>query len=118
MEDGKRLIEELDKLEFPILAALWFYFPESDEWRLIIATPLIDEMGPLEAYTLLQSKLEKLKSLTEITLKDITIISPKDDLIKSLRIAIHTGSGISGIRFTGNTINQVYINDAYIYRVK
>jgi hypothetical protein len=39
-------------------------------------------------------------------------------MLSLLRVAISTGPGISGIRFTHNTINNVLIEDAYIYRLE
>ncbi|NIV68021.1 hypothetical protein GWN43_04130 [Candidatus Bathyarchaeota archaeon] len=50
-------------------------------------------------------------------MRQISVISTEHDLVKLLRAAIHTGPGISGIRFTGNVINGVFIDDAYIYRM-
>jgi len=52
-----------------------------------------------------------------IPLKDIAVIDSNDPLIKLLRVAIKTGGGISGIRFTKNVINGTPIEDAYIYRI-
>ena len=50
IEDGRRLIDSLDKTEFPIAAALWLYSPDSDDWRLTIASDLVDRLGPLKTY--------------------------------------------------------------------
>jgi hypothetical protein len=53
----------------------------------------------------------------KIPLKDVTVIDSNDSLISLLRVAIKTGDGMSGIRFTNNVINGALIEDAYIYRV-
>jgi hypothetical protein len=39
-------------------------------------------------------------------------------LIALLKAAISTGKGVGGIRFSRNTINGHYIEDAYIYRLQ
>jgi hypothetical protein len=52
-----------------------------------------------------------------LSLQNISLVSPNDDLVKLLKAAIKTGPGVSNIRFTGNVINNVFIEDAYIYRV-
>ncbi len=56
---------------------------------------------------------------TEVTisLKDIIVLSPKDDPIALVAKMIRTGPGLSGIRFTKNVINNKLIEDAYIYRI-
>jgi hypothetical protein len=54
---------------------------------------------------------------SKIPLKDITILDSNDSLITLLRLAIKTGDGISGIRFSQNVINGTLIEDAYIYRI-
>lgn len=118
IKDGERLIRALDEADFQVHSALWFYLPESDKWRFIIASPLIDKEGPIKAYTCLRQKLANLSPSIGTSLKDISIVSPNDDLIKLLKVAISTGPGISGIRFTRNVINNVFIEDVYIYRIQ
>jgi hypothetical protein len=118
IEDGKKLIEALDKSDFRLDGALWFYFADSDEWRFLLASPLVDEKGPKEAYALIQSVLAQLQPSLRISLKHISVLSPKSELIQLLRRAIRTGPGISEIRFTRNTINSKFIEDAFIYRIK
>ena len=110
---------KLDEINFEVKGALWFYLSEPKEWRLIFASPAVDKNGPKEAYEKVQSQLEKLKQKQpyELSLDNVSLVSPSDNLIKLLKSAIKTGPGISDIRFTRNVINNVFIEDAYIYRV-
>lgn len=117
IEEGKKLIAALDKQGLEIDAAMWFYSSDADGWRLLIASPLLERKGPKEAYTLMQSVLRRLSPPPRISLKDISVVSPSHPVIKLLRMAIRTGPGISGIRFTRNVINSTLIEDAYIYRM-
>lgn len=117
IDEGKRLIEELDKTDFQVQAALWFYLVDSDEWRLLVASPFVEKEGPRKSYNFIQTVLAKLSPPSEISVKDISVISPSNDLIKLIRSAIRIGPGISGIRFTRNVINNTLIEDAYIYRI-
>lgn len=113
---GRRLLQELDKRHFPIDAALWLYRPEEDDWRLVIATPLVDEFGPSEGYRRLQRVVQKMSG-TRLSLSNVALVSPEDPLIVLLRSAISTGPGIHGVRFSRNSINGVFVEDAYIYRL-
>ena len=117
INEGKELIEALDKAGVSVQAALWIYLSEPDEWRFMIAIPMIDEEGPKKTYTYIQSILAKITQPT-IALKDISIVSPNYDLIKLLKMVISTGPGIHGIRMKRNTVNNVFIEDVYIYRIQ
>jgi len=118
IEDGRRLIKALDKAGFIVDGALWFYLADLDEWRFFLASPLVDKRGPKDAYASIQSVLTQLKPPPRISLKHISVVSPSHELIRLLKKAICTGTVISDIRFTRNTINNVFIEDAYIYRVQ
>lgn len=117
IEEGERVILGLGDAGFQVDAALWFYLSDSEEWRLLLASPFVEKEGPKKAYSFIQSVLEQLSPPSEISLKDISVLSPSHHLIHLLRIAIRTGPGISGIRFTRNVINNTLIEDAYIYRL-
>ena len=117
IEDGKKLIESLDRSLFQLKSALWFYFTESEEWRLLLASPLIDVAGPRSCYNIIQSVIADMPQDFGISLERISVISPRDRLIQLLSIAIRTGGGLSTIRFTDMTINGVFIKNALIYRL-
>ena len=118
-EAGVKLIHKLDESEFKVHSALWFYNSEIDVWRLLIATPLVDKLGPHEVYKKVKAAIDKMEQPFEISLESISVISPTNMLIKILGVAIKTSpDAIDGIRFTRNTINNVFIEDAYIYRVQ
>ena len=117
LEAGKALLSNLDKSRFSVKAAFWFYLSDSNEWRLIFALPSVDRIGPQAAYEKMQSQLQKLDPKYNLALQNISIVSPKENLIMLLKKVIHTGPESSGIRFTRNTINNVFIEDAYIYRM-
>ena len=137
LEEGRRLLERLDVKEaetavapskrraavppgskVPVQAAFWWYLPESQEWRLIIATPLVDSSGPLSVYTKIQARLSTIKPPSTLTAQNISAISPKDERVKMLRKAMKVVSGSSQGRFNRKTASGIYIDDAYIYRLQ
>lgn len=117
ISDGARLIESLDKSGFQVVAALWLYLSESDEWRLIIASPSEIVKGPRQAYIDIQSVLNNTSPPIKIPLQDISVVSPSDRLIQSLTGCISTGSEIGGLRIQNSVFNNQFIEDAYIYRI-
>lgn len=118
IDAGERLVRRLDQTLGDITASFWFYEAEYQRWRLMIGSPTVRTQGPKTVYTKIEGVLRKEADLrTLFSLGDISVLKDTDPLVKALRIAIRTGPGMQGIRFTGNTVNGRYIDDAYIYRV-
>lgn len=117
IEGGKYLIEELDASGVKVDGALWFYFPEEGFWKLMLFFPDIEKVGPKLSYSKVQKALHKLKEKGALSLDDVALAKPNAPLFHLLKIAIRTGPGISGIRFSNNVINGQLISDAYIYRL-
>ncbi len=118
IEAGKTLVELLDREKFPVIAAMWLFVPDSNEWRLLVASPKTQTEGPKKAYEEVLRALSTLpKGPERLALKDITLVEPTNPLVTLLRGAIRTGTSISGIRFSRNTIDGHFIEDAYIYRM-
>ena len=116
--DGEVLIRDLDTHRLRVEAAFWFLAPDLDAWKLLIASPLTTSKGPKRAYQQIQKSLNRLKGrIQELRLDDVAILRPDEPLLTLLRVALRTGPGISGIRFTGNVINGQFIPDAHIYRI-
>jgi hypothetical protein len=124
---GSLLIDTLDRSEFRVSAAMWFYMSENSEWRLMIASPYVDKNGPKKAYEFIQNILDELpnnvssglyRPLSDyLSLNNISLVGTNHELIKLIRTAIRTDQTISQIRFTKNVINNVLIEDALIYRM-
>lgn len=118
IEDGKILIRALDEAGFNVRAALWYYFGESEVWRLVIASPVYDKEGPKKAYHQVRSvikKIEKQRQGFGIFLTNTTVRSPEDELIKSIK-SIPTDLEMSGKRFRHSLIDRTYVDDVHIYR--
>jgi hypothetical protein len=116
-EEGAELVGLLDGSEFAVKDALWLYSPEESEWKLWLGTPVVDKEGPAGAYLRLRRVLDT-RPISDLDLRHIVLVSPKHPLLQLLRGAIKTGPGIAGIRFSHNTINGTYIDDAFIYRLQ
>lgn len=117
IEAGAELTRRLDKA-YKVVASLWLFLPDANSWRLVLAISEHDSLGPKKLYTKIHSILSAaMEPSIELELNDVSVVPPNHPLIGLLRVAIGTGPGISGIRFSGNTINGQYVEDAYIYRI-
>jgi hypothetical protein len=84
----------------------------------MLATPLVDKEGPKKVYERIQRLLEGQDVQYDLSLDNIAIVSPDDQLITLLKKAIKTEKdSLSSITFTRNVINNTFIENAYIYRM-
>ena len=116
---GEIFVRKLDEHELNANAAFWLYIPELEKWKLVISEAGVGTLGPKKIYEKIQHIMtesqETFKGL--LSLEDVALAKPNDQIIVLLRAAIQTGPGISGIRFKNNVINGTLIEDAYIYRI-
>lgn len=113
---GRRRVIDLPASHFRVKAAFWSYLPESREWRLVIATPLVDEQGPQATYRDIRAVLAANLALN-LSLQNISAVSPKDPLAKALSKAVRSEPDAVSMRFTGSALNGTYVEDAYVYRL-
>ncbi|MBF8276922.1 MAG: hypothetical protein HW390_1995 [Candidatus Brocadiaceae bacterium] len=116
---GEELTCILDQMNWPVTASLWFYFVEENQWKMLLTSPSVEKEGPKRAYQRVQEALGKFQQgKPKIGLQDVAVTDESHPLISLMKIAIQTGRGISGIRFSKNVINGQVIEDAYIYRLQ
>jgi hypothetical protein len=121
LADGARLIQELDKLGFPVTAAFWAYDPILETWRLIIAAPSKDIESLMSVYRLIQQIIEDAE-LT-ISLSMVSLIPDDDSNVRNLRALAESGTQdvigtpIGSTEIAGRMFDevQVYRHDALRY---
>ena len=114
IEDGEKLLQELDRQHFPISAAFWYDSPDRDAWNLYIVSEAAHQPGPLEAYMRIQQAMAGLK-LTSLSVDDIVVLSPQRSAFRDLRRTIE---GVSQMSVSGKRVKLegVPLQDAYVYR--
>ena len=117
VEGGERLVQALDATDFPVQVALWLYFTEAEEWRLVLASRVTDKYGPLEAYARIHRTLQRLAGV-DIPLQRVVAVGLNDPLVRDIRALIGSSPGLNGTRITNNVVNGRSIPDAYVYRVE
>ena len=109
-EDGRLLVEALERNRFPITAAVWHDYPEA-QWRLVIVSTAVDSIGPMAAYSRVQRALQSVEP-SELTLSDISLLSPRSQEFQNLRSLVSA----PGRHGPGRT-REVVFEDAYVYRM-
>lgn len=113
---GALLTKRLLDAGLRVSASLWLFEPELNSWRLLLGISEVDRKGPIEIYKTIRTIISQNRGeLRDLDLKDISVLSPKDSLLRLLSGAVHVPSG--GVRFSRNTVGRRFIEDAYIYRL-
>ncbi|MER8571664.1 hypothetical protein EOD10_30705 [Mesorhizobium sp. M7A.T.Ca.TU.009.01.3.2] len=119
IDAGINLIRALDEKGFGVAAALWLYNSDVDNWRMIIAYrgPRKDlEKKYLDAATIAADWRKARPQEPILDLSKVKITSADDRLIAGLGIAMRV-DGLGEVRFSHNTINGIYVEDALIHRL-
>jgi hypothetical protein len=114
ISEGAQLLEALGRNRFPVIAALWNYFPESMEWRLVIVSPAVDHNGPINAYTRVQRVLAGIEA-AQLTLTNMVLIGPNSQDYRDLREIF---SRLGRFSHPGtHSAQSVVFEDSYVYPV-
>lgn len=117
LEAARRLLTVLDGTEFRPTAFFWIFLPDQ-VWRLIIASNSFVGKPILESYQAFISAFRNNEDVSSLGMENITLLEPRHELIRLLKSAITTPpDSVTGIRLKANTIRNIYIEDAYIYRL-
>jgi hypothetical protein len=126
-EMGRDMSLRLRERGFELVCSLWLYHPESNRWRLVLASPIVDREGPRKAYEIIEQILQENWEMG-IWLRDISAISPSDPLVQALRslgkIELLPPNYASsprddvGRKYTRSRLGDIFIEDAYIFLVE
>jgi hypothetical protein len=84
LDIGREILRALAKGRIEVTVAFWAYVPQSSEWQLFIATPLVDSKGPKAAYEEVLGTLHDAKMDSYLPWRKLFLRSPKDPVLKSL----------------------------------
>jgi hypothetical protein len=79
LELGRATVEAIEGAGIPFRLAIWAHFPEAEEWRLMIVTPLVNDEGPRDAYASVQRAI---RGKNVLPLDRLVIVGPTDPLAK------------------------------------
>lgn len=117
IDAGAHLVRKLDEMGVEVTSALWLLDTEINEWRLLLASPVVSQQGPRTMYRNVQLARDALDERDSAVLfSAVSVAEENAELITRLRATVHTGSAIEQIRFSKNIADGLFIEDALIYR--
>lgn len=110
IENGKILLDRLEKAGWRVTAAFWFHFEDEDQWKLIVVSPDVADKGP----RLLYAELSKLEydpvQPIQFPLERIMLVNPASLLYKSVKEG-------TGLKTTTRRFRDGLVEDVYIYKM-
>jgi hypothetical protein len=125
---GRDMSLRLREKGFELASSFWFFDLESNRWRLVLASPIVDRDGPRKAYDIIENILQENWEMG-IWLRDISAVSPNEPVVKALRslgkiqlLDPHfyaTAPRVDvGRRYTRSRLGDIFVEDAYIYLIE
>ena len=111
---ARKLVDVLDHWHVQVRTAFWFYLGDQGKWKLVLAMPQADTNETNQAYDVIAKALET-NDIRGLSLRQIDIRSPSDEIVRSISNAIHLKLPQTPVRLSNSGIGNVFIEDAYIF---
>jgi hypothetical protein len=114
IDDGRALLAALNRENVPVRAAGWLKPVDEERWSLYIATPLVDEKGPLGAYREVYRVLRTLGPLW-LSSSDVKLIGERHPITAGLFDLFQRHPGVAPLRPRHPLPTGLPAEDAYVY---
>jgi hypothetical protein len=120
--DAVELVRRLDKGGLSPTSAVWYYYSDTDEWRLLIAGSAFDGLLPRDEALAYQKIAEILgdpaqQALGSIGIADVKVVRTDDAIVRILRSLVKTSqNGLVRAHFTNTRINSVFVAEMFVLR--
>jgi hypothetical protein len=94
--------------------AAWIYDAEIQEWRLVLASPSVDEKGPLSVYRRIGDVLTR-EGLQPLDLDRIVVVGAADSSVKDLANLASRGEAL-GVRLGKSNVAGHQVEEGYLYQ--
>jgi hypothetical protein len=117
IENGKEVIEALDRDGKTPNVALWAKLPDYEDWRLVIASDLLDKSSSLSGYEEINAAMKK-AGISYRKRPTIYWRPMNKPFIQALRSAFASAVDTYGMRLGGQKFGDQYLEDAFVYRIR
>lgn len=117
LDFGLRITKQLQTANFPFSGSFWLFDDNASDWQLIVATELVDKIGPRGTYLQLGEAISNVGG-TDFQRLRLTVMSPQEPLYQALRKVFGTTKSVEGARLQNTTLSGNVVPDAYLYRIR
>ena len=115
IEGGREFLELLEQSKVAVTVALWQSSELPGNWSLVLATPLVDQIGLKETYRRILNALSKARPRPPVDLLNVSILAPEGRFMKDLRRELRHKRNLA---IHGRAVGDHVIDNGYIYFVK
>jgi hypothetical protein len=112
---GQQLLDATDALEMQAQGAMWIYNQSLNDWRFYLVTSLVDSIGRRKTYQHLIDAFESLSFPKEMTVADVYLGSPNDELFRLVSSIMNLSAGKGYWEVENCLFNKTLFNGV-IYR--
>ena len=119
IEDSISFVKSLDSQGDKPSAAVWNYFPDADDWRLLIAGPTFDALLPKDEARAYQRVAEALSNanVSSLSIGQMKIVRTDYPMLNATRFLLKTSpDAVIRAHFKDNRINGIFIKEMLVLR--
>ena len=116
IDAGAEMLKAFDAAGLKVKVAMWAVLSEYEDWRIVLASPQLDQAGQRGPYGLIRDVLEKARFAVE-RVPTCVVVHMTDPFVRQLRRRFGKAKSVEGMRLGGQLFGDRYIEDAYVYRI-
>jgi hypothetical protein len=117
IDDGRRLLEQLDRDRFPVSVAFWVKRSEEGSWNLYIASSSVDSERFGESYHSVFSALDRISGPSvSVTPSDIKLVKDTNPIARDSKEIRDQYPSRNPVEYRGERLGDLSIYEAQIYQ--
>lgn len=117
IENGKEVVDALDREGKAPNVALWAKLPDYENWRLVIASDQLDQSSSRSGYSEINAAMKN--AGISIDRQPSIFLRPMDNpFIRDLSRVFASTADTYGMRLGGQMFGDKYLEDAFVYRIR
>jgi methionine salvage enolase-phosphatase E1 len=117
--DSVELVKALDGQGDNPTNALWYFFSDAEEWRLLVAGPAFDRLLPKDEEQAYQKIAQAIGSakVDTLTIADVKLVKTDDAILAATKFVLKTPqSAVVRAHFRDNTFNGIFVKEMLVLR--
>jgi len=117
--DAVELVKQLDQNGASPTLAVWYFYDDAEEWRLILAGSFFDTLLPKQEPLAYRKVVDALSTahVSSLAASDVKLIESKSPLARAIGMLIRTPPNATArAHFSNTTLNGIFIRHMIVLR--